>query len=58
MNASGKRIETDFLAEVFFDVAKWYFVTQIVLTYCEKKNLLVIELEVSKNASDERIEIF
>ena len=58
MNASDKRIETDFLAEVFFYVAKWYLVTQIGLTYCEKKNLLVIEHEVSKNASDERIEIF
>ena len=22
---------------------KWYFVTKIVLTYCEKKNVLVIE---------------
>ena len=58
MNASDKRIETDFLAEVFFYVAKWYFVTQIVLTYDEKKNVPVIEHEVSKNASDERIEIF
>ena len=24
-------------------VKKWYFITKIVLTYCEKKNVLMIE---------------
>ena len=27
----------------FHMVDKWYFVIKIVLTYCEKKNVLVIE---------------
>ena len=26
-----------------FQTKKWYFVTKIVLTYCEQKNVLVIE---------------
>ena len=27
----------------YFNIGKWYFVTKIVLTYCEKKIVLVIK---------------
>ena len=34
---------------VFFQYQQlWYFVTKIVLTYCEKKNVLVIEEKLLK----------
>ena len=33
---------------------KWYFVTKIVLTYCEKKNVLVIEEKLLKFEAEGR----
>ena len=32
----------------------WYFVTKIVLTYCEKKNVLVIEKKLLKFEAEGR----
>ena len=40
------------------DLKKWYFVTKIVLTYCEK-NVLVIEKKISNwKLKDEKLQKF
>ena len=37
-----------------YDYEKWYFVTKIVLSYCEKKNVLLIKKNLLKFEAEGR----
>ena len=45
-SSSGLRLSSLHVSQFLNLQKKWYFVTKIVLTYCEKKNVLVITFEI------------